>query len=153
MSKRSLRSKIWLTDHWLNMVDVYGTHMADNVRKMKMVQRRFEIWLKTKEQCQPNEISAAVAYSFWAKSPSRVHYDVSNRERLSSHPHTHTHTHLLITTKHVRGYNTSYLVPFSRSSVFQNSFPDSIRNWNGLSQQTRGSPSLDTFRKRMAKYV
>ena len=49
-----------------------------------------------------------------------------------------------------RGHSKRFVIPKTRTSLLRGTFfPDTIRLWNSLSQDTVDSPSLDVFKSKI----
>ena len=60
----------------------------------------------------------------------------------------------LIPISSIRGHRLNYLVPYTRTQIYQRSFlPDTIRLWNSLPQSVVSCPTINSFKREVLPVV
>ena len=119
---------------------------SSNIRKLEMVQRRYARFVfgdyRTTSSVTEmvNQLQWTTLQERRAQAKAVMMFRIVNN--LVDVPHTY-----LTPTVALRGHSMKYLVPFTRTSVYRQSFfPDGIRIWNSLPQELVNCTSTTSFK-------
>ena len=126
---------------------IWDPYTQDNIHKLEMVQRRSARFTTGKYQFQES-VSQMMEELKWPSLETRrkeakttMMYKIINKIvdcDFSFTPASHS----------LRGHSQKLIIPYAKSQTFQKSFlPDGIRMWNGLSQNTVASSSVEEFKR------
>ena len=119
---------------------------SSNIRKLEMVQRRYARFVfgdyRTTSSVTEmvNQLQWTTLQERRAQAKAVMMFRIVNN--FVDVPHTY-----LTPTVALRGHSMKYLVPFTRTSVYRQSFfPDGIRIWNSLPQELVNCTSTTSFK-------
>ena len=126
---------------------IWDLHTNSNISKLEMVQRRSARFVMGDYHTTSSVTTMLTTLGWNTLQERRAQAKAVMMYRIVNNLVDIPRTYLIPAATTCRGHSLKFLVPYARTSSYQQSFfPDSIRIWNSLPQPVISCNSLESFK-------